>query len=93
LLTRIAACLRKGQIYALHDVDGTPISAQQGRALVKERWCVPEEVRRARRSVQRSNPGRQLEAPKGVKRRGGSTKSGVDKRSKMSTTPEPACTI
>jgi hypothetical protein len=67
LLTRMAACLRKGELYALHDVDGTPISAQQGRAIVKERWFVPEEVRKARRSVQRSSPGRHQEAPKGGK--------------------------
>jgi len=92
LLTRMAACLRKGEPYALHDVDGTPITAQQGRALVKARWCVPEEVRKARRSVQRSSPRGQLKAPKGGKRRGGSTESGVDTRSKMSTTPTPSCT-
>ncbi len=56
LLKRMAACLPKSEIHTLHDVDGTPISPQQGRTLVKERWCVPEEVRKARRSVQRSYP-------------------------------------
>jgi hypothetical protein len=87
LLTRMAACLPKGELYALHDVDGTLISAQQGRALAKERWCVPEEVRKARRSVQRSSQGSPLKYPVGGKRRGRSINSGVNKRSKMSTTP------
>jgi hypothetical protein len=50
---------------------------------------VPEEVRKARRSVQRSGPHHQAEAAKG---RGSGTKKGVARRSKVSATPRPACT-
>jgi transposase len=89
LLTRIAACLRKGELYALRDGDGTVISAQQGRAIVQERYTVPEDVRKARRSVQRSGQHRQPEAAKG---RGSGTMKGVARRSEVSATPQPACT-
>lgn len=37
-LTRIATCMRNGQPYALRDVDGTPITEAEGRAIVKERY-------------------------------------------------------
>jgi transposase len=38
LITRIATCMRNGQPYALRDVDGTPITEAEGRAIVKERY-------------------------------------------------------
>lgn len=38
LVTRIATCMRTGQPYALRDVDGTPITEAEGRAIVKERY-------------------------------------------------------
>lgn len=38
LVTRIATCMRNGQPYALRDVDGTPITEAEGRAIVKERY-------------------------------------------------------
>lgn len=38
LVTRIATCMRNGQPYALRDVDGTPITADEGRAIVKQRY-------------------------------------------------------
>lgn len=40
LITRIATCMRTGQPYALRDVDGTPITEAEGRAIVKERYQV-----------------------------------------------------
>lgn len=40
LVTRIAACMRNGEPYALRDVDGTPITEAQGRAIVKERYQI-----------------------------------------------------
>ncbi|MCA1699376.1 MAG: transposase, partial [Actinobacteria bacterium] len=45
LLTRIAACLRAGQPYQLRDTDGTPITEQQGRQIVTDRYTVPLKVR------------------------------------------------
>ena len=37
LVTRIAACMRTGQPYALRDVDDTPITEAEGRAIVTAR--------------------------------------------------------
>ncbi|MGH2738466.1 MAG: IS110 family transposase, partial [Actinomycetota bacterium] len=49
LLSRLAACWRKGEWYVLRDVDGREITEAEGRAIVAERYQVPEEVRAARR--------------------------------------------
>ena len=38
MLTRIATCMRTGQHYVLRDVDGTPITETQGRAIVAKRY-------------------------------------------------------
>lgn len=40
LVTRIATCMRTGQPYKLRDVDGTPITEAEGRAIVKERYQI-----------------------------------------------------
>jgi transposase len=40
LVTRIAACMRTGQPYALRDVDGTPITEAEGRAIVTARYKI-----------------------------------------------------
>lgn len=45
LVTRIATCMRNGQPYALRDVDGTPITAAEGRAIVKERYALDQKKR------------------------------------------------
>lgn len=50
LLTRIAACLRNREHYQLRDTDGTPITEEQGRAIVAEQYQIPPKVRAARRS-------------------------------------------
>jgi hypothetical protein len=40
LVTRIATCMRNGQPYDLRDVDGTPITEAQGRAIVNDRYQI-----------------------------------------------------
>jgi hypothetical protein len=45
LLTRIVACLRTNALYQLRDVDGSPITPAQGRAIVAARYQIPPEVR------------------------------------------------
>ena len=47
--TRIAACWRRGERYVLRDTDGREITRAEGRAIVAERYAIPDEVRRARR--------------------------------------------
>ena len=50
LLTRIIACWRAGTPYQLRDIDGTPITTAQGRAIIAERYRVSDELRAQRRT-------------------------------------------
>ncbi|KGN30849.1 hypothetical protein N802_05495 [Knoellia sinensis KCTC 19936] len=45
LVTRIATCMRDHQPYALRDVDGTPITEAEGRAIVKARYQIDRNQR------------------------------------------------
>src|SRR5919202_6319557 len=45
LLDRVLGVLRTDQPYELRDVDGTPVSVAEARAIVLERYQVPAEVR------------------------------------------------
>jgi transposase len=56
LLDRIRAVLRDGRPYQLRDVDGQPVTWQQARAIITERYQVPEEVRQ--RTTQRARKAR-----------------------------------
>ena len=46
LLDRIRVVLTEDRPYELRDVDGTPVTPQQARAIIAERYTVPEAVRR-----------------------------------------------
>jgi transposase len=54
LATRIAACWRGKVPYALRDVDGRIVTEAEGRAIVTERYTIPDDVRRARRRASRA---------------------------------------
>jgi transposase len=70
LLTRIAACMRAGEPYNLCDIDGTPITESQGRAIIAERYTIPNATRAARRSATTTRqPRRNERAQKGVAER------------------------
>jgi transposase len=45
LLDRIRVILTEDRAYELRDVDGTPVTTEQARAIIAERYTVPEEVR------------------------------------------------
>ncbi len=45
LLDRVLAVLRTDQPYELRDVDGTPVSVAEARAIILEQYQVPAEVR------------------------------------------------
>jgi transposase len=81
LLTRIAACLRSDTRYQLQDVDGTPITETEGRAIVADRYTVPAATRAARRS---------MTATSRHPRRNERAEKGVDQRSKAPPVPLPA---
>lgn len=80
LLTRIASCLRNRTHYELRDVDGTPITAEQGQAIVAQRYQIPPEVRAARRSISKVSS---------ATRRDERVKKGVAERSKTPLAPTP----
>lgn len=81
LLTRIATCLRTDTVYGLRDIDGRPITQEEGRRIVADSYTVSPAVRAARRSTPRS---------RWLKRRDGRAVTGVAKRPE--TTPVPVST-
>lgn len=80
LLTRIVSCLRNGTPYELRDLDGTPITPDQGRAIVTDHYQIPAEVRAARRTISRVAS---------ATRRDERVKKGVAERSKTPLVPTP----
>jgi transposase len=51
LLTRIVACWRRGEPYAICDTDGRPVTLDEGRRIIAERYQVPSELRDKRRTT------------------------------------------
>jgi len=49
LVTRIAACMRSGQLYVVRDVDGTPVDNEEARAIIAKRYSIPAAARRRSR--------------------------------------------
>ena len=49
LVTRIAACMRSGQLYVVRDVDGTPVDSEEARAIIAKRYSIPPAARRRSR--------------------------------------------
>lgn len=56
LLTRLASCLRTGTAYVIRDVDGTPITEAEGRAIVKIHHQVDPAIRK--KNARGRNPAR-----------------------------------
>jgi transposase len=50
LAERAWVVLSRGEPYVIRDVDGTPVTPAEARAIIAERYTVPEDVRRRRRS-------------------------------------------
>ena len=50
LAERAWAVMDRGMPYVICDTDGTPVTAEQAKAIIAEHWTVPEEVRQRRRS-------------------------------------------
>jgi len=51
LITRIAACWRKGELYQLRDEDGDTITEAEGRAACRDRFKIDPKVRDSRRRI------------------------------------------
>ncbi|HEX2119539.1 MAG TPA: transposase [Acidimicrobiales bacterium] len=56
LAERTWAVMDRGMPYVVCDTDGTPVSPEEAKAIIDERWTVPEEVRRRRRSKKGKAP-------------------------------------
>jgi Transposase IS116/IS110/IS902 family len=69
LLTRIVACWRAGTPYQLHDLDGTPITPAQARAIIADRYTVPAPIRASRTTTNgtgrrnKKSPRRSIDRP------------------------------
>ena len=50
LAERAWTVLNRGTPYVICDNNGTPVTAQQARQIIAEKWTVSEEVRKRRRS-------------------------------------------
>jgi len=50
LAERAWVALADGQPYQLRDADGTPVTAEEATQIIRERYTVPPEIRRRRRS-------------------------------------------
>jgi transposase len=62
LLDRVRVILTQDRAYELRDVDGTPVTPEQARAIVLDRHIVPQEVRnRNNRRARRQRAERQME--------------------------------
>jgi len=68
LLDRVRVVLRDGRPYEVRDVDGTPVTWQEARAIIAERYHVPDEVRK-RNSARARKARRDRRAERKRKRR------------------------
>jgi hypothetical protein len=66
LLTRIIAGWRAGQTYQLRDVDGIPVTIDQARTIIAERYAMPKDLRARRRTTDTARTDRRS---KGVAKR------------------------
>ncbi|AYY15735.1 IS110 family transposase [Actinobacteria bacterium YIM 96077] len=58
LLTRIASCWKNQTPYELRDVDGRPVDRTEARAIINDRYQVPQHLRRARTTTTPNGTGR-----------------------------------
>jgi transposase len=61
LAERAWRVMDRGLPYVLCDTDGTPVTPTQAKAIIAERWTVPEEVRRRRRHKKGKAPQQVLQ--------------------------------
>lgn len=50
LAERLRTVMGRGMPYVICDTDGTPVTPEQAKHIIAERWTVTEDVRRRRRS-------------------------------------------
>jgi transposase len=84
LAERTWVVMDRGLPYVICDTDGTPVTPQQASAIIAERWTVPEEVRRRRRSRKGKAPQQVLQGhvhgAQGATRRPSPSPSSLERR-------------
>lgn len=50
MISRVLRILKDGRNYELRDVDGHPVSKEEAKAIIEERYIVPEEIRQRTRN-------------------------------------------
>lgn len=93
LAERAWVVLARGEPYVIRDVDGIPVTRDEARAIIEERYQVPEQVRRRRRSRKSTGkaPHQVLEA-----HALGHTRRHVDRRGdlpRIPTRPRPDAAV
>jgi hypothetical protein len=74
LLTRLVACWRTQTPYQLRDVDGRPVDPIEARAIIDQRYQVPDHIRRTRSSLRTgTGTGRRSKESPGAPSTGPST--------------------
>ena len=63
LLTRVIACWRTQTPYQLRDTDGAPLDPAQARAIITDRYSIPEALRQARTTSGKRTSRRNKESP------------------------------
>lgn len=53
LLDRVLVVLREDKPYELRDVDGSPVSVEQARSIIAEKYHVPDEIRQRNNKIHR----------------------------------------
>jgi len=66
LAERAWTVMDRGTPYVICDTDATPVTPAQAKQIIAERWTVPEEVRRRRRSKKGKAPQQVLQGHGGV---------------------------
>jgi hypothetical protein len=83
LADRAWVTLLRQESYVLRDLDGTPTSVAEGKAIVAEHFTVPEDIRRRRRTKKK----RSGKAPQVLKARSRSVSRRDDKRGDLPLRP------
>src|SRR4029453_18967983 len=63
LLTRIIPCWRAEQPTQLRDVDGPPVTIDQARAIIAERYAIPKDLRARRKTTDTAGTDRRNKEP------------------------------
>ena len=84
LAERAWVVMQRGEPYQIRDTDGRPLSVDEAKAIIADRWTVPEDVRHRRRGHKRPQGGK---APQQVAAR--HAKPSAERAATRRPSPEP----